>query len=567
MLNNAVEKRLAAFLSWGSLAITLLVTDRVNMDPANLGKMVLLSTIAGGVFALTVSKYKKFYLSHKLLTLSILGFLLFSLISIFATSSPWEKGFYGTYARNTGLLTYLSLSIILVAATKLNDVKSFKLIIRALLLGGLINLIYCLYTLTGHDIFRWLNPYKKILGTFGNPNFISSFLGIFVAALSALIASSAISRMRKTFILLVLILSIFSIVQSSSLQGLVVSASGIALVLFFYIRSKFTSSWFLGIYSLIAISGGIFSLLGVFQRGPLSNILYKSSISYRGEYWRAGINMGLEKPYTGVGLDSYGVFYRAYREASAAVRPGVLVVTDAAHNVFIDIFAGVGVIGFSFYMVIVGLVIRSAIKLFRKRREYDPIFVILVVSWICYQLQSIISINQIGLAIWGWLLGGAIIGYESLVSCTDQAQKHSQQVTSLKGKKTTDTKSNPISASMALSLFVGTLVGLFIALPPFIADTKSRPTNSGRTSEQTIAIAQMWPPDNTRMNRIIVNLYSSKLYEEAQSLAVEAALKFPDDYVAWFTLNQITPEGTSEKKAFIKHLHELDPYNPEFAPK
>ena len=140
-------------------------------------------------------------------------------------------------------------------------------------------------------------------------------------------------------------------------------------------------------------------------------------------------------------------------------------------------------------------------------------------------------------------------------------------MTSLKGKKTTDTKSNPISASMALSLFVGTLVGLFIALPPFIADTKSRPTNSGRTSEQTIAIAQMWPPDNTRMNRIIVNLYSSKLYEEAQSLAVEAALKFPDDYVAWFTLNQITPEGTSEKKAFIKHLHELDPYNPEFAPK
>ena len=77
MLSNELEKRLASLISWGTLGITLLVTDRVSMDPVNVGKMVLLSVIAGGGFALCILKYKDFVLSNKLLSVAISIFLLF----------------------------------------------------------------------------------------------------------------------------------------------------------------------------------------------------------------------------------------------------------------------------------------------------------------------------------------------------------------------------------------------------------------------------------------------------------------------------------------------------------
>ena len=567
MLSNELEKRLASLISWGTLGITLLVTDRVSMDPVNVGKMVLLSVIAGGGFALCILKYKDFVLSNKLLSVAISIFLLFSLASIFISKSPWEKGFYGTYGRNTGFLTYVSLSILFVAAAQFSSISSFKLVIKSLLIAGFINLAYCLYTLLGKDIFLWSNPYGKILGTFGNPDFISAFLGIFVTALTGLLFSRSVSKTSRFLLVILIFLSIFAIRKSAAIQGLVLCAFGISLVIFFYIRSKFSKNWIQYSYIGTIFIIGTLAMLGVLQKGPLANILYKSSVSYRGEYWQAGINMGVKNPVSGVGLDSYGVFYRAYREASAAISPGVAVVTDTAHNVYIDILAGIGIIGFISYLIIIALVIKSAIKQFRVGKSYDPVFVILIVSWACYQLQSIVSINQIGLAVWGWILGGAIIGYSNMPHNSEQIQKPHQSLKTTQGKRTSKPSLEPISAGLVISLFAGSVAGLIIALPPFIADIKSRPTNSGRTVEQLVAVAKMWPPENIRISRIIISLADSQKYQEAQSLAAEAALKFPKDYVAWFTLYQFALPDTKEKVAYSQRLHELDPYNPEFMPK
>ena len=51
-------------------------------------------------------------------------------------------------------------------------------------------------------------------------------------------------------------------------------------------------------------------------------------------------------------------------------------------------------------------------KVVLRKKEYDATFVALTVAWLGYQAQSVISINQIGLAIWGWVLSGALIAYE-----------------------------------------------------------------------------------------------------------------------------------------------------------
>lgn len=554
----------------GALGVTLLVTDRVSNEPVNVGKMLLLVTIAGASFALTVTSYRQAWRENKLLLSTLFVFLLISAISIFLSKDPWERGFYGAFGRNAGLLTYFGLSILLLATSLFRTLKSIRLILSSLLAAGLINLIYCLVTISGYDIISWTNPYNSVLGTFGNPNFISSFLGIFITALTGLLFVSRIEMKYKAIIGLIILASTYTIKESLALQGFLVAIAGVSIVVYFYLRSARDSKLLILAYSGFIGIGGLFVLLGILQKGPLSPFLYKPSVSFRGEYWQAGINMGIQNPFTGVGMDSYGTFYRMFRAGSAAIYPGVNVQTDTAHNVFIDIFSGIGILGLICYLVLNGLILKASYKLAISRRAYDPVFVILFASWFTYQLQSIISINQIGLAVWGWLLGGALLSYASFTDREEQLDKliSGGKVENLKKpKKRVKAAIAPISAAQAVSLFIGSVLGFLIALPPFLADVKMRQGLESKNTDRIIAQANAWPMDVRRTNRIIIELANSNLISEAQVLAVKSVVDFPFDYSSWVTLYQLTPTDSEQREVQRAKLHELDPFNPEFAPK
>jgi O-antigen ligase len=49
-----------------------------------------------------------------------------------------------------------------------------------------------------------------------------------------------------------------------------------------------------------SVAGAILAILGMLQKGPLVSLLYKDSVSVRGYYWRAGIEMFKDSPLTGV---------------------------------------------------------------------------------------------------------------------------------------------------------------------------------------------------------------------------------------------------------------------------
>jgi len=570
LISKEVELRLARWVSIGALGVTLLVTDRVSNEPVNVGKMLLLITVAGASFALTATSYKQAWRENKALLSTLFVFLLISAISIMLNKDPWERGFFGASGRNTGLLTYTGLSVLLLATSFFRTVKSIRLILSALLASALINLIYCFVAISGHDIFAWKNPYNSILGTFGNPDFISAFMGIFVTALTGLLFVSRIQLKYKPLIGLLILASIYVIKQSLALQGFLVAIAGACIVIFFYLRSATNSKWIILAYSGVISLGGLIVLFGTLQKGPLSSLLYKPSVSYRGEYWQAGINMGMQNPFTGVGMDSYGTFYRMFRASSAAISPGVNVQTDTAHNVFIDIFAGIGILGFISYLVLIGLILRASYKLAMARRAYDPLFVILFTSWFTYQLQSFISINQIGLAVWGWVLGGALLAYSSITDRNEQLEKlipASKEEKFKKTKKGVKAASVPISAAQALSLFIGSSLGFLIALPPFLADAKMRQALESKDVDRIVAQANAWPIDASRTNRIIVELANSDLISQAQGLAIKSVVNFPSDYASWITLYQLTPTDSKEREVQRTKLHELDPFNPEFAPK
>lgn len=561
MISIVKENRTAALLVWGSLFVTLLITDRVSTEPANVGKMLILSAMGFGVIPLIFSNLRNLVQNNKALIISSSLFVFVSFLSVFSSENPIERGFYGAFGRNTGFLSYFCLVIIFLAATGLRNNQSFGKILKALFIAGVLNIIYCIFASTGNDIFTWQNPTTAVLGTFGNPNFIGAFMGIFVGLISVQMVKFLPNKKILLLLALTLGLTFYVIYLSDALQGLLVAGFGISATVYFYLRSnprfiKLSRAFLASIATLSVVGVG-----GILNFGPLAPLLFKASITFRGEYWLAGLNMGFEKPLLGVGMDSYGVYYRTFRNESAVSLPGVDVTTDTAHNVVLDIFSGTGVVGVACYLAINFLVLKSAMSYIRSEKRFDPIFLSLFIPWFGYQLQSLISINQLGLAIWGWLLGGAIIGY-----IKSQKSLDARNITG-EGVSKKNTKNSPaeqlLPAGTVLATFAALIIGALVALPPFIADAKSRNILTGKGDSQAlINLAKSFPVDTMRLNRAIVTLANSGLNAPAADLAKFGTVKYPNDYASWYSLYELTGPGTSESEIYRKKLHQIDPFNP-----
>jgi hypothetical protein len=560
MLKLEIEKPVARLLAFGAPFISIfLLIDQVS-DPVNVTKMAALSVVAFGLAAAVLVKSARMLWSDaKLQVIAALGFIVFSISAVLNSASPLGQNFYGTYGRNTGFLTYFSLTLVFLATLVLRRTESFRNILYGLMAAGLVNVAYGAWTITFGDFVSWNNPYNRILGTFGNPNFIGAFLGIFASVLVAYLLTPGTKVAVRIAGIVILIATFLEIKSSLAIQGIVVSGGGIALVIFYYLRSKF-EKWtvpfiYLGSVGVV----GIFALMGALQKGPLTSLVYKTSVSLRGEYWQAGINMGNTHPLTGVGMDSYGDWYRRSRDAQALILPGPNTTTNAAHNVFLDVFAYGGYPLFIAYMAFFVMSLIAAIKLTFIQKEFNFVKVGLIVAWICYQVQALISINQIGLAVWGWVTSGALMAYEF---ATRTAQ--SESTSKVSARKTV--KNNPlISPQMLIGL--GMVVGIIIAIPPLSGDIKWREALKAQNADLvTVALTPSY------MSPASSNLYTTATQIFEQNNLPALAYKYgklnteynPNHFDAWrllYALKNATPE---DRKVAKEKMIELDPLNEEW---
>ncbi len=562
MKSNVLESRTSGYLAIGVVVVTLIVTDRISTEPVNVPKMVALTGLAGMLFAVALWSGVLRLLRHRKLLLLVASFAALLITSSLFSENPFERGFYGAFARNTGALTYTSLAFLMLYVSTFELKSSYLKIIKAFIFAAIANAIYCLFAGAGLDIFTWSNPFNgAVLGTFGNPNFIGAFMGIFVSTLFVFLAHYYMNKKYLILIIIGIALSMYVIKLSDALQGALIPAFGFAIVSIVLLRSTSKYKRLLLPLTVIYGVGFVIGAMGILNKGPLGSLLYKPSLTFRGEYWQAGLNMGFDNPLLGVGIDSYGSYFRTFRRESATVLPGVDVTTDTAHNVFIDIFSGGGFTLLAIYLAFNLLVAKNALNFFRKKREFDFYFTFFFVGWATYTIQSIFSINQIGLAIWGWVFGGAIIGY-SRIDLSNATSLNSTQTKSGLKKKNLETI---IPAGAALSLFIGFVVGILIALPPMIKDTQFRnlQTKSG-DSQQLINLVQSWPLDSSRLNRGSVLLANSGMNVLAAQVAAYSTSAFPNDYAAWYTLFELSGEGSEEREKYREILNRIDPYNPRY---
>jgi O-antigen ligase len=552
---SPTAKLLSSYVILTTIVVSVFVSPWNSIDPVNLPKLValgILSTIGFGL-ALSDLRFAKSRRSRILIIVLIL-FVAQLLLALILSPGDFSFHLYGTPNRNTGFLAYLFLSFLLFASATSASTTVLKKFAYSLLgVGGFLGL-YGLGQWQGVDVFDYVNAYgSNVFATFGNPNFQSAFMGMTAAVGLTLGIFGQMKMAQRAGLIAICVIAISNVYLSSD-QGYLNFLAGFlaAVLVYLFSRKKMILAW-----TGLALSGlgGLLVLTGILNSGPLADLLYKSSLQARGFYWRAAINMMIERPFFGVGLDGFGNWYRRARTESAAeFNAGI--VSDTAHNIPLDIGSGGGIPLLILYLVILGLALNAIIRIIKRSQDFDPIFASIVAGWVAYQAQSLISINQLGLGVWGWSLTGLLIGYE-----LNARDKSSNEQIKLSGKAVK--RKEQIPASALLIAVVAGGIGATVSLPPYMAANKYYKALQSGDGNVLYESAYLKPYDRIRFLYTAQILAENKLEDKAIEILSDASKLYPDSFEVWQRWSGIpsaTPAEITKAKAEMKRL---DPFNPD----
>jgi O-antigen ligase len=522
---------------------TIIITPWISFDSINIAKFSVLS-IGGSILCIQLLVFKKSFFKKEYIPLAVIlsAFLIWQLVAFANSNMNYLEGFFGVDGRKTGILTYFFFGVIFYISCVLSSQRQSRNFVQILIVSGVLSTIYAIVQILNRDPFNWSTPYRPIFGLFGNSNFLASFLGMSASASLVLIINSGLSRMIQLTLIVYIFSAIFVIYKSESEQGYFVFLAGLLITVYVFLKnSKRFKKYQIG-YSLAVLSGFLTVVLDIFQKTPWKSILYSPSISERGEFWRAAIKMTTDNPVTGIGLDGFRDSYHRYRDISAATRDPWARVTSA-HNVFLDISSGGGFPLLFLYLLIIFMVIRSAIKVISSSTKPDIYFISLVSAWAGYLLQSFVSINHLGIAIWGWALGGVIVGYD------------------IKSKLITESINSKTHFARNTSVTFGLIIGLLISTPELIKDAQFRSALKSGNGNKILEIAQEWPQSMDRIN-ITTGIFLENGLPEQSAQITYFGLKYnPDNFLGWRSLYINTDITVEEKTLALSKMQELDPLN------
>jgi O-antigen ligase len=466
---NKSSSEINPVLGWlfGGTAFVTLIFFTSATDPFNAVKLWALLLVAsfliGRITPIIWSDFRVGRSSQiEKLGLLIVGVFLLTLIIIFFTTDVKFTALFGAYQRRTGLLAYFGFSILFLAAMKLSKLESVRSLQTIIFGTASMMTLYGLLQHFHHDFVKWNNPYNPILTTLGNPDFSSAVLGIFVVSAFGLLMNLEISKLIRLVSASAGILMLIVIKFSAVTQGFLAAAVGCGFIflVWVYQKSKMWGRVTLG----TGILGALLVSLGALQIGPLAKLIFKPSVTFRGDYWRAGFRMLKAHPITGIGLDRFGAYFGQYRDATQVLRRGPGVVSNAAHNVWIQLAATGGLLLLLSYLALMVFVAWRAVVALKSHSGNKQIVVATVVGlWLTYQAQAFISIDNIGIAVWGWLFGGMIVAISLrevpvTLNVTAPVQNKGPRVNGGRGKQSG--KDNFVGNLVSAILVIATLVGV-----------------------------------------------------------------------------------------------------------
>ena len=554
---EVVRRRIAFLVAFCAAAVTLLISPGTSLDPINLIKILALGAIGFALIPLTiiVARHSKDG-NLRLLYLIALAFVGWMLIVVLVTDSPVNQQIWGVFGRNTGMFTYFSLTAVLVAAATVQLQSRHALLVRSLLFTSIPVLVYAIIQTIGRDPVAWsqMAPF----GTLGNINFSSAFFGMSAVAMTAIAIGPNLRLSFRLLLIALVVIKIMIVGLTGSIQGLMIYVAGTAVALYFFVVSKPKLRSFRIPYLALSGIGFLSAGAGLLNQGPLARFIFGETVLFRYDYWYAGWMMTLRNPVFGVGLDSYGDWYRELRGEVATLRTVPDRITNSAHNIYLDISAGGGFPLLFLYLAMLGLAFASILGHLRQKREFDTTFVVLASVWVAYVVQAGISINQVGVGVWGWAITGALIGYRRQSVPSERRNREADK----KLKSSTDQL--PVIAS--LSSILSFAIGFSFAFIPYQADARIRDAQESGSLSSVFSASKSLGATAYHLELALDLAIQANDVGQAQAIMNELLVRYPRDFMAWRVKQTLATSTLTEREEAYRRLLELDPYNPDIKP-
>ena len=553
-----------------SIPATILIIVPGFTDPINLPKLLALLPF---VFTTTILFFalKGYRTARKLSSQNAIIFGAYSLLALsmiisgFSGSENYIRVIFGTSGRNNGLLYYLAaITLALLLLRLVIREIEVEYLEKVLIWTSLPFAIYCGIQFLELDPANWANPYSRIIGTLGNPNFSASALASFaVFWLYLFFRAKAKNFNQRVLFLIPALAMLFLSWATDSLQGLIVFALGASLVIYIAIREKYSN----GLIPYVFFIGGGLVLLLLFTSflgaGPLGSALEQYTLKLRGWYASFGIRAMLDSPLTGVGVDNYISAFRSFKSENFVSQYGSVLSSNNAHSTPAQVGATFGLVVFLIYTIIHIWILYKALNIISSRNSSEFYLKGICLVWILIFAQSLLSIEIIGLGIMNWVFGAAILSASTEIVKLENGMERGA------GKRQ-KTKTLPAwtGSVTIVTLFVGAIPAIQVSREDkafqnvsFIQISDQKSKDIVRQEFAKLSNLTLFYPNN--VDRIAGNLFQADMSLELQQVVenlyrVEANDAYTADLIATYykNTNQFSKEIEIREK-----LRSLDPWN------
>jgi len=388
-----LEKLYFRIIEWGTYAalFTPLVFVKDYFFPFVVPKTIFFRIAVDVIFfayillAMSNAKYRPKFNALTVAVTIFMGILVLTSI----TGVNFERSFWSTFERMTGLLTFFHLYAFYIVLTSVfRERKYWERILSASILVGV---LICFYVLTSSETIT------RGGGTLGNVSFFATYLifNIFFALALFLIKNGG-WKIVYGIAFFIMVLTLFFPQGEFPRGGVGAFCIGIFLLVLGYM--VFSQNKLLKKFTLVILILGVSAAIGILQtsffREKMFDIEHIGGRS-REIVWQMAWQGWQEKFWLGWGQENFNIPFAKYFDPELPMTVDIWY--DRAHNVVLDTGVSSGIVGLLSYLSIFGVAIYELLKASARVAVVKNLFFPLgmVVLLIIYFIQNLFVFDMI----------------------------------------------------------------------------------------------------------------------------------------------------------------------------
>ncbi len=301
--------------------------------------------------------------------------------------------------------------LFIVILGSISTTKQVRQLFWALGLSAVvISLIVAVQYFTGWGIPEpWHDfPGRRAVGLYGFPNAVGLYIApILTAFIGLLLHVRFFTRKNVLWILMIILLMGFSLIASQVEGAIIAAAAGVGVMLLFT-RWRW---WAIG----AAVLGGVIA----FAYEPSRELLLFQDVSgdVRLALWHGTWSLLSDRPWFGAGLGAFPIVYDIYR------LPSHVELLQYPHNLFLNFWVELGILGLLWIVGTCVLFITTAIKTISRSHGYS---IVLLGILTCLLVYGIVDVpyfkNDLSVLFWFWLALLSLFAHKKITSPSDTSK-------------------------------------------------------------------------------------------------------------------------------------------------